>query len=486
VGVSAFKSFAFLIAVLFLSFALPGDTRATTISLAETFEEKLRLPFEEDFDGIKKREVLRVLVPFSKTFYFIDNGVQRGVAVDMMTEFGKVLDKKYGKELKDGHIVFLPTPRAQLFEALARGEGDIALGNLTVTDERLKLVDFSDPIFDDAREIAVTAAGHDPLESPEDLSGRTVHVRHSSSYYESLVALNARLEAEGKPPVELVPADEALEDEDLLDLVRAGAIPIIIVDDHKAEFWAAVMDGLALHKGAAVREGGHIGVAVRKSAPGLLAEVNGFVKKVKKGTLLGNIILKKYLKETKYLKKLDDPKRTEKFLEVLSLFQKYGAQYDFDWLLIAAQSYQESQFRQDVKSHAGAVGLMQIKPSTAADRNVGIKGVVRDPDKNVHAGVKYMRFLADTYFEDLKADPFNQTLFALAAYNAGPSRFKRLRKAAADQGYDPDTWFNNVEWVVLSKISREPVRYVGNIYKYYVVFGREYQRVLAERERKGE
>jgi membrane-bound lytic murein transglycosylase MltF len=452
--------------------------RAVETPLAETMKEKLGEPFDGDLDEILERGVLRVLVPFSKTFYFIDGGQQRGLSVDFMTEFGKDLEKKYRKQIKDGQLVFIPTPRDKLFTDLADGRGDIAAGNLTITPDREILVDFSDPVFDDAREIPVTASDADPIASAEGLSGREVHVRTSSSYHESLLSLNTALSEKGMDPVKIIETDENLEDEDLLELVRSGALQTIIMDEHKAEFWAEIIEGITLHTDAPVRENGQIAYAVRKTAPKLKTELNEFVQKAKKGTMLGNILLRKYLKETKYIEKLDDPKRIERFREILALFQKYGDQYDIDWLLIAAQSYQESQFRQEVKSGAGAVGLMQIKPSTAADKNIGIKGVAQDPDKNVHAGVKYLRFLADRYFEDLKDDPLNQTFFALAAYNAGPSRFERLRKQAAEQGYDPDKWFNNVEWIVMGKVSREPVRYVGNIYKYYVVFDAEKDRQL--------
>ncbi|MAA98747.1 MAG: hypothetical protein CMN86_10700 [Stappia sp.] len=192
------------------------------------------------------------------------------------------------------------------------------------------------------------------------------------------------------------------------------------------------------------------------------------------------MILKRYLKDTTYLEKLDDPEHVRRYEAVRELFARHGGSYDIDWLLVSAQSFQESRWDQSVRSRAGAVGLMQIKPSTAADPNVGIKGVAENPDRNVEAGVKYLRFLADSYFQDLADDPVNQAFFALAAYNAGPSRFARLRKEAETKGYDPDEWFGNVEWIVRARVSREPVRYVGNIYKYYVAFAEDARHEKAE------
>lgn len=470
-----------ILAPLFLLMVVSAPMRVTPArafdpQLAEQATEALRAPFTGDFDEIAERGYLRVLIPFSKTFYFIDGGVQRGTAVDLMAEFAKFEQKRHGKFARDGHVVFIPTPRDRLFPDLAEGRGDIAMGNLTVTEERRKLADFSDPLFKPVREVPVTRADAVDLTSPDALSGKTVHVRASSSYYESLQALNEKLKKNGKPPVDIVAADEALEDEDLLDLVLAGGIELIIMDEHKADFWLGIREGFKTHPKAAVRTEGETAIALRKDTPKLKAELNAFVKTVRKGTLLGNIILKKYFKETKYLEDLDDETRLKRFKDIADLFRKYGTEFSIDWLLIAAQSFQESKFDQSVRSKAGAVGLMQIKPSTAADKNIGIKGIADDPDRNVNAGVKYLRFLADTYFQDLKNDPANQTFFALAAYNAGPGRFDRLRRKAAEMGYDPNKWFGNVEWVVGADISREPVRYVGNIFKYYVVFSEEAKR----------
>ena len=219
-----------------------------------------------------------------------------------------------------------------------------------------------------------------------------------------------------------------------------------------------------------MRTDGEIAIAVRKNAPKLLEEINGFAASVKKGTLLGNIIFTKYLQEAEYLRDIRDESYQADLDKFTGLFEKYGKEYDFDWLLIAAQSFQESKFDPKAHSSAGAVGLMQIKPSTAEGKPIGITGIAGDVDKNVHAGVKYLRFIADRYFADLKGDQADQTFFALAAYNAGPSRFEKLREKAKQQGYDPDKWFGNVEWIVAAQIGRQPIEYVGNIYQYYVVF----------------
>jgi len=120
-------------------------------------------------------------------------------------------------------------------------------------------------------------------------------------------------------------------------------------------------------------------------------------------------------------------------------------------------------------SHAGAVGVMQIKPSTAAGAPIGITGVDQ-LENNVRAGAKYLRFIIDRYYNNQAIRPLDRELFAMASYNAGPARIAQLRRQAADVGLDPNRWFQNVELVVSKEIGRETVDYVGNIYKYYLTY----------------
>lgn len=477
---------AFLVLIIAVSSVIFYSEQgfSTDTELAENLEDVLRQPFEGDFDDLVARGYLRVLVPFSKTGFFIDKGVRRGSSADLMVEFEKHLATTHGDKVKDFEVVLIPTQRTNLFKDLSDARGDIALGNLTITEDREKLVTFSAPLLKDVEEVPVTADSVPDILSVDDLSGKTIYVRKSASYSQSLDALNRRLAREGKKTMDLVYADERLEDEDLMEMVAAGGIPMVIVDRHKAELWLDVLDGLKLHPEAAVRKDGEIAIAVRKNAPALLQEVDGFVPTVKKGTLLGNIIFKRYLQEATYLKEMRKADYDEKLARFRAFFQKYGKEYEIDWLLIAAQSYQESKFDPAARSSAGAVGLMQIKPTTAEGNPINIRGIASDTEKNVHAGVKYLRYLADSYFPKLAPDPASQTFFALAAYNAGPSRFAKLREKAKMQGYDPDKWFGNVEWIVASEIGRQPVDYVGNIYQYYVVFFNEYQRRKSEAELK--
>ena len=294
-------------------------------------------------------------------------------------------------------------------------------------------------------------------------------MRKSSSYYDSLVALNKRFSSEGKKEMSLELADENLEDEDLLEMVNAGVLPLIVMDDHKAGFWEQIFENIEVHDEIVVRRGGEIGWAFRKNSPQLAEAVNAFVKETKKGTLLGNILFKRYLKNTKYITNSLGGEELERFKKTIDFFRTYAGRYDFDWLIVAALGYQESRLDQSVRSPVGAVGVMQVLPSTASDPNVGISNIDQ-LENNIHAGVKYLHFLRNRYFNDDSISRLDQWLFTFASYNAGPAKVSRLRDEAKKSGLDPNVWFRNVEVIAAKRIGRETVQYVSNIYKYYIAY----------------
>jgi membrane-bound lytic murein transglycosylase MltF len=323
--------------------------------------------------------------------------------------------------------------------------------------------------------VVVTGPGAPAIGSVDDLSGQTVHVRQISAYYQSLQALNGTLAQRNKPPVVVKFVPDTLEDEDVLEMVNAGLVKITVVDDHLANFWKQIFPGIAVHADAAVRTGGEIAMAVRKGSPQLKAQLDAFVKAHGKGTAFGNVTLRKYLQNVRYAKSATSDAEIAKFNRIVEFFQKYGDQYDVDWLLMAAQGYQESGLNQTVHSKVGAIGVMQVMPATGKDMKVGD---ISRLEPNIHAGVKYIRFVIDQYYKDEPMDRLNKALFAFASYNAGPGRLRQLRAEARRQGLDPNVWFNNVERVAAARIGRETVQYVSNIYKYYVA----YQLAWAERE----
>jgi membrane-bound lytic murein transglycosylase MltF len=446
------------------------------IAFAQAPTEKGRLglelkrviaPWTGDLDGMVERRMVRVLTAYSKTQYFVDRGDPRGTAYDQ----GKLLEEELNKTLaKQGapiSVHFVPLSRSELLPALVEGKGDIVMADLTVTPERRAQVDFTEPWINGVDEIVVTSPNGPVIGTTDDLSGKDVFVRQSSSYHQSLLDLNTRLTAEGKPPVTITPAPEELEDEDLLEMANAGLVDVLVVDNHKAWFWQRVFPALKLYPAAPLRKGGEIAWAIRKDSPGLKAALDRFLATNGANSLNARMIFRRYLLNTQFVKGAAAEESRKRFTALVSLFRKYGAQYEMDWMLMAAQGYQESRLDHRKRSHVGAIGVMQVMPATGGELNVGD---IKKLEPNIHAGVKYIRSLVNRYYANEPMDDLNKVLFAFAAYNAGPGRIRQLRREAEERGLDRNVWFDNVERIASERIGRETVTYVSNIYKYYVTY----------------
>ncbi|HMA07279.1 MAG TPA: transporter substrate-binding domain-containing protein, partial [Ramlibacter sp.] len=417
---------------------------------------------------VGKRRTIRILTPYSKTHYFVDRGVPRGMVQEAAVQLQTALNKQFKTSTANQiHVAVIPTSRDQLLEALQQGRGDIIAAGVTMTPEREKIVDFTVATKGNVKEIVVTGPGAPDLASLDDLAGKEIAVRNGSIQFESLQKLNESFKQQGKAPVKIRTVPTSLEDEDILEMANAGLLPIVVVDDFYAEFWKQILPGIKPHPDIAVREEGSLAWAVRKNSPKLLAVLNPIVKANAEGTAFGNAQFRKYLKDTKVVKSATSPAEIKKFNDLVAIFRKHAGKYEVDYLLMMAQGYQESRLDQQAKSPVGAIGVMQVMPATGQDMKVGD---IRQTDPNVEAGVKYMRFMMDQYFKDEPMDRLNKGLMAFASYNAGAGRIRSLRREAAKQGLDPNVWFNNVERVVAAKIGRETVTYVSNIYKYYVAY----------------
>ena len=447
--------------------ATPSENLVPITEVATTELQKLNKPATGDIDEITERRFVRALVAYNRTTYFIDGKQQKGIAYDSLVEFENWLRNESADRNRGLKVAIIPTARDRLLPALAEGLGDIAIGNLTITQEREKTVDFTDPVMDNAQELVVTGPSAPSLSSLDDLSGQEVYVRQSSSYRRSLDKLNETFHSASKAPVKIRLVDEALEDDDIIQMVDAGLYGITVVDKHTMDLWSQVYDRVKAREDLVLRSGGRIAWAVRKNCPGLKTILNDFISTHRTGTTFGNIMFKKYLGSAERLKNPRDKEQMDRFRELVTLFRKYSDEYSLPWLLVAAQGYQESQLDQQKRSPAGAIGVMQIKPEVAAD--VGINDISQ-ADSNIHAGIKYLRFVLDRYFKDAPMDRVNKGLFAFASYNAGPARVAGLRKKAEELGLNPNVWFNNVEIVAAREIGRETVDYVSNIFKYYTTY----------------
>ena len=260
-----------------------------------------------------------------------------------------------------------------------------------------------------------------------------------------------------------------LSSEDILKLVDGGIIDLSMIESHIAHVWAEALPHIRIHEFPAISEHTPIAWMVRKNNPELKAQLNRFLQNRRRGSRFGNIYYRRYFKRTQYI---DNPLALTdqaKFSRYVPLFRKYGARYGFDWMLLAAIAYQESEMKPNRRSRAGALGLMQVLPSTSSDESIGIHDIL-DPENNVHAGAKYLAQLRDVYFSETTIRPRDRILFILAAYNAGPNRIQQCRSLAKRLGHDPNRWQGQTETAALHLIGQETVRYVANVNKYYLAY----------------
>ena len=422
-----------------------------------------------DFDKMLEYRRIRVLVPHSRTHYFNDKGRECGVTGDTVRDFERFLNRKYAKKLgkRPLTIFIVPRTRDTLLPDVARGLGDIAAGDITVTEERLKTVDLIAPEeIPRVHEVLVTGPKSPTVEVIDDLAGKTVHVRKSSSYNESLSSLNNRFTQEKKTPVKIILVPDALEDEDLMEMLNAGLFEFL-VDSWLAKIWAQVLPKITVREDIVLRSGGRLGWGIRKGSPQLEVEIRDFARNYLKKQ---GIIQSRLAQYHKRIKQIKDPTGTaewRRFEQTIALFEKYGRKYQFDPLMLAAQGYQESTLDQSKRSPAGAIGIMQIMPATGESLKVGD---IREIEPNIHGGAKYMDLLITRYFPDSDFSEQDRELFAFASYNAGPGNISKMRKLAKKRGLDPNKWFNNAEVVTAETIGFQTTTYVRNVYKYYAAY----------------
>jgi membrane-bound lytic murein transglycosylase MltF len=460
-----------VVTILMLAAAVDGQAASSTEPSKSRQLSITNKKWTGDFDQMLERRMIRIYAPFSRSLYFNDKGRERGIAVELARDWERYINIKYAKQLGKRPLTMYiaPATRDKLLPYLDEGLADVAIGNLTVTEERLKEVDFvpGDEGRRTISEFIVTGPKSPEVKSLEDLSGKTVHVRKASSYYESLQELNEKLRKDKKPEITFVFVPDSLEDEDMMEMLDAGLIQLIVVDDWKAHMWSQVLPKIKVRSDLVLRENAKTGWAIRKDSPKLKAEIEDFFRNWAMKQGVADYRMNTYMRKVKELKDPTASAEYKRFKQTLAIFEKYGKQYDFDPLMLAAQGYQESQLNQNAKSAVGAIGVMQVMPATGEQMKVGDIHVT---EANIHAGAKYMDQLMTQYFSDADFSEGNRPLFAFASYNCGPANVAKARREAAKRGLDPSKWFNNVELVIAQKVGTQTTTYVRNIYKYYVAY----------------
>jgi len=423
-----------------------------------------------DLDGMAERHVIRTLVVGGGPQFFYFNGMPRGIVTELLVELQAEINADLGRRYSQVEVIPMPISRDRLIPALISGRADLIAADITITEGRSELVDFSLPLVTNIDEIVVFAPGIGAdVGSIDDLSGRAIYVRKSSSYFEHLVELNDDFRERGLDGMRITAANELLRSQDILEMVNAGMIDATVIDSYKANYWSDIFPDMQARADLVVHEGGELAWVIRKDSPLMKVAIDKFARGNRQGTLLGNVLIERYMENLHWVRNATSDNEFQRLRPVLELFRASGEENNLDPLMLAAQAYQESELDHSKVSPVGAVGIMQVKPATAADRNVGIDDI-SSPADNIRAGAKYMRFMMDRYFSDPGMDELQAWFFALAAYNAGPARVEQMRRQAAAEGHDPNRWVDNVELIAARKIGRETVRYVRNIFKYYIAY----------------
>lgn len=426
-------------------------------------------PHFDDLPGISKRRTLRVLTTYDIPNYFISQGKGFGFEYSLLRDYERFLNQQQPSQSPGIVVAFFPIPQNKLIQSLKAGLGDVVAAGRSVVDTPPNGIEYTDPYLEDIQEMLVAHKNAPPIKTLADLSGRQVFTRQVPSHLDTLAQLNERLSALDLPPIQVVLADTFLRQIDVLEMLNAGIAQLGIIQNHSRDLWLDLFPNLRAFDITIAHTKRKLAWIVRRDSPKLKASLNAFLKKHKKGTLHGNIYFTRYFKNTQWIVNPLNANDRVRFSRYTPLFKKYGHQYDFDWMMIAAIAYQESRLNPLRRSPAGAIGLMQVLPTTARSPKVGIKNP-QWLENNVHAGTKYLAILRSNHFGDPDVSEQDRINFALAAYNAGPKRIQQARLLAKDMGLDPNQWFRNVELSALQLIGNETVRYVRNVNKYYIAY----------------
>ncbi|MDO6527168.1 transporter substrate-binding domain-containing protein [Motilimonas sp. 1_MG-2023] len=422
-------------------------------------------PFTGDLDEIKQRRVLRALVSYNKTDFFIRKGKILGLQAELLKQFEKSINKGVKKEVDKVKIKYIPVPFDQLIPALNEGRGDIVAAFLTNTPQRQKEVAFVASLSSQVDELLITSHKHRDVNQLTDLAGMTIHVLDDSSYIEHLHTINRILSKQNLAPIEIIPANSFLTSEDLVEMLNAGMIQATVIDQYKAELWLKIFTELKVHH-QPISINNQVGWVTRRNNPKLNKYVSRFIDgQAKQGTLLGNTLFNRYYKNVSWAKSANQ--LGNKDSAVYQQFVLAAEKYHLDAIALLAQAYQESHFNNNLVSPRGAVGIMQLLPSTAKD--MGVQDY-RSLTGNIEAAARYIVWLKKHYLNDHQVSDENALAMVWASYNAGPNKFAKMQQRAEAMGLNKNIWFGQLEIAAGLETGRETVQYVSNIYKYYLAY----------------
>jgi membrane-bound lytic murein transglycosylase F len=413
---------------------------AATRSLEAELTRHVRERYAGDLAEIKRHRVLRVLTRNNSSAYYVARGQERGFQFELVQAFAQELGVRLA--------IVVPPSRSGLIQALQSGEGDLIAAGMTITATRAKELRFSAPINSSPRVVVSATKLDQPLSKLEDLRGRPIHLSFRSTTYGTAKDLEARLGF----PLDLVDVSDDVEMEEMMERVARGEYPLTIADEDLLDLERT--SGLSLTARFKVSEPLPKAWAVRQDSPELLAAADAFVKKSVRNGLV-KILYDRYYRpdaSTSRARQRGEYRADAagKISPWDTVFKREAAKVGLDWRLLAAVAFTESKFDPNVKSAWGAVGLMQVLPSTA--KSVGVLDAER-PESSIKAGAAYLKYLTEAFAEP-SLEPRQRIRFALAAYNAGLGHIQDARILATRINKDPNVWFGNVEQAL--RLKRDP------------------------------
>ena len=434
------------------------------LNSSTTFATDTQAEAQRTYPRMLELGEVRMTVPYERVTYVESKKQILGAAPEISKYLGNFLTKKYKKPIR---VTIVPATPANILNEIDEGKTDFALMYSRQYEEQLKsgkYLRYTRPHYEES--LIVSKAGNGPINSLLDLSGQDVCVSRFKDI-KALADANEVLIKSGKKPINIYQDKHALDDEDFLQMLNAGLIPNTFVATWKAQLWKPYFTNLQLNEGTNSPGGTPGDIVVTRANKDLALDVLSFINSQDLEEALKIYRKNEFNLRKESLKSPVTPEEWRRFESMLNYFRLYGHQNQLDPLFLASLGFQESMLNQSAVSPTGAIGVMQLLPSTGESLGVGNIHLL---EPNIHAGAKYMNSLLYALSIEGDLSDIERNFFGVAAYNAGPHNIRKARELASTMGFDPNKWFENVEMATAKLFGIETFLYVRNVYKYYVVY----------------
>ena len=468
-------SLLILSALVFSLFVSCKRLRAPEIEAVDQIDRRKDVPMVQpirrDLAEIRERGSITVLAPYNSTSYFIYKGEPLGYEYELLQTFAK----ERNLTLK----IIVVTDRKSIYALLNSGEGDVAAGRLVPTPADEANVSFSHALYRTEPALVQQAGAPETagqgteqviqpgpadelpemdiqarlVTKPQQLAGQTVTLPQKSPYTSTLIELADAISGD----INVIEMGGEIQDEALAQKVARGEVQFTVMQDNLAQLKEAEFKNLKVRP--IVGRSHKVTWAVRKNSPELPKELNNWIDEKQNGALFDNLYKKYFIDRKRYLERMESQyltSATGKLCEYDPLLKRYSAELNWDWRLLAAQTFQESRFKPDARSWAGATGLLQLMPATA--RQYGVNNPL-NPEENIQGAVKFVKWLNSFWLKQIP-DEAERLKFILASYNTGAGHVQDAQRLAEKYGGDPHVWADVSYWLLqksTQQYSTDPV-----------------------------